>query len=137
MSANREAATRRLLLATGTAAFLGGIAALPARSAMATDLTAARGRRLAGLLTRPDTARDIAAAYLAGIGETDARRAAAALDMEAVLAPLDDMAGTSASREFLGARIRADFAAGAVLDVDGWRLSRTEVGACLLVASVV
>ena len=69
-------------------------------------------------------------------GETDVFRAAEALEMDAVLAPLDGIAGTAAAREFLGRRIRAVFAAGAVLNVDGWRLSRTEVGACLLAASV-
>ncbi len=124
-------ATRRWLLAAA------GLAAVPAVRARAADDITAQGRRLTGMLNRPESARRIAAAYLAGTGQTDSRRAALELDMPTVLAPMDRIAGLTASRAFLSARIRADFEAGAVIDVDGWRLSRTEVGACLLVASVV
>jgi len=88
------------------------------------------------MLSGATSARRVAAAYLAGVGKTDMRRAALDLDMPAVLAPLDLIPGTTAARAWLGSRIRADFATGEVVDVDGWRLSRTEVGACLLVAGV-
>jgi hypothetical protein len=94
------------------------------------------GHRLKGLLGRPDSARHIAATYLDGSGQTDWRRAAVDLDIPAVFAPMHRIAGTTASRAWLGSRIRADFEAGAIIGVDGWRLSRTEVGACLLVAGV-
>jgi hypothetical protein len=119
-------ATRRRLLTVA------GWAALPAGLVFSTDgPVTPLARRLTLLLREPESARRIAAAWLASIGETDPRRAARDLDMEKILAPLDGIAGTTA-RAWLGARIRADFAEGAVLDVDGWRLSRTEVGACLL-----
>jgi hypothetical protein len=124
-------ATRRWLLAAA------GLAAIPAVRTHAADDMTVQARRLTGMLNHPESAHRIAAAYLAGTGKTDSRRAALELDMPAVLAPMDRIAGVTASRAFLGARIRADFEAGAVIDVDGWRLSRTEVGACLLVASVV
>ena len=97
------------------------------------DLTAL-GRRLAGLLRGVESAKHIAAAYLGG---TDWRRAALDLDMPAVLATASRLTGPDALRAWLGERIRADFAAGAVIDVDGWRLSRTEVGACVLTLGVV
>jgi hypothetical protein len=119
-------ATRRRLLTVA------GWAALPAGLVSTDDPVTPLARRLTGLLREPESARRIAAAWLASIGETDPRRAARDLDMEKILAPLDGIAGTTAARAWLGARIRADFAEGAVLDVDGWRLSRTEVGACLL-----
>jgi hypothetical protein len=114
---------------------LAGFAALPARCAAMDDPTTTRARRLGRLVTSPRAARRVAQTYLAEIGHHDSRRAAQMLGVDSVLAPLDGIADIRASREFLGARIRADFAAGAVIDVAGWRLSRTEVGACLLVAS--
>jgi hypothetical protein len=123
-------ATRRGLLAAA------GLAVLPVTRTRAADRLEVLARRLIGLLGRPDSARHIAAAYLAGIEKTNWRRAALDLDMPEVLAPMDRITGTTASRAWLGSRIRADFEAGAVIDVDGWRLSRTEVGACLLVAGV-
>ncbi len=92
-----------------------------------------RGRRLKNLLDRPESARHVAAAWLAGTGETDSLRAAMNLKMNTVLAPMDEISGDAARRSWLGARIRNDFTTGAVLDVNGWLLSRTEVGACLLV----
>ena len=144
------AATRRRFLAVaglaampaavaGLAAMpaaVAGLAAMPAAVATAPDGMTVLGHRLTGLLRHPSTARRIAGAYLAGTGHADPRQAALDLDMPSVLAPIHRIAGSAASRAWLGARIRADFAAGAVLDVDGWRLSRTEVGACLLVAGV-
>jgi hypothetical protein len=122
-------ATRRWLMAAA------GLAAIPIAPGT-NDLTV-QGRRLVGLLHRPESARRIAVAYLSGIGASDARRAAMDLNMETALAPLNQIAGATAARAWLGSQIRADFEAGAVIDLDGWRLSRTEVGACLLVASVV
>jgi hypothetical protein len=120
---------RRLLMATG-------FATLEVTTTHADGRLARHGRRLARLLRGPESARGIADAYLAGVGEINAHRAATALNMGAVLAPLDRIQGQVAARAFLGARIRADFADGAVIEVDGWRLSRTEVGACLLAADV-
>jgi hypothetical protein len=122
------AATRRVLLAAA------GCAALPAQRGFPGDEPTRQGRHLKGLLRGSHSAHLVAAAYMAGIGRTDMRRAAQDLDMRSVLAPLDLSGSPAASRAWLGARIRADFAEGAVIDVDGWRLSRTEVGACLLVA---
>lgn len=123
-------ATRRELLAAA------GLAALPVRGAGAADHLAVQGRRLEGLLSRPDAARRVASTYLACVGKTDSGQAAVDLGMPAVLAPMDQIAGMEASRAWLGSRIRADFEMGAVVDVDGWLLSRTEVGACLLVAGM-
>jgi hypothetical protein len=123
-------ATRRRLLATA------GLAAWPADRSVAGDSLAVLGYRLRRLLSGANSAHHIAAAYLAGIAETDYRRAAVDLGMPAILAPTDRIVGMDGLRAFLGSRIRADFATGAVIDVDGWRLSRTEVGACLLAASV-
>jgi hypothetical protein len=125
------AATRRRLLAVV------GLASLPPRRTIAGDGIATQRRRLARLTRKAEPARRIAKAYLAGIGATDAHRAALDLDMPFVLAPLDQIAGTAAARAWLGSRIRADFGEGAVIDVDGWRLSRTEVGVCLMIADMV
>jgi hypothetical protein len=124
------ATTRRRLLAAA------GFATLEATTARADDRLARHGRRLARLLRGPESARGIARAYLAGTGEINAYRAATALNMGTVLAPFDSVQGAVAARAWLGARIRADFTDGAVIEVDGWRLSRTEVGACLLAADV-
>jgi hypothetical protein len=91
-----------------------------------------QGRRLAGLLQETDAARFIATSYLASVGETDWYRAALRLDMPAVLGPFDTIVEPEAARRWLGERIRGDFGIGAIIDVDDWRLSRTEVGACVL-----
>jgi hypothetical protein len=121
-------ATRRtLLLAVGALA-------MPFREVRAEDDLVMLGRRLAGLLNGPVAARHVATAYLGETGETDFRHAAEALGMPAALAPAREISGTQALRTWLGARIRADFEMGAVIEVDGWRLSRTEVGACVVVA---
>ena len=120
-------ATRRALMT---------IIGLTAAGARTGDRLSDQGHRLKRMLGRPESARHIAAAYLSSVGMTDSRRAALDLNMPGVLAPMDRIAEVAASRAWLGSRIRADFAAGAVIDVDGWRLSRTEVGACLLVADV-
>lgn len=123
-------ATRRGLLAVA------GLAAMSATGARADDRLARHGRRLRGMLDQPDSAHRVSDAYLTGIGNPDWRSAALALEMPAVLAPMEQVTGRAAARAWLGSRIRSDFAAGAVIDVDGWQLSRTEVGACLLVAGV-
>lgn len=121
-------------MATGRRGFLAaGLAMLPGGAVAGEDQLVLAGRRLARLHGETASARHVAATYLAGIGAADWRGAALALDMPAVLAPAAGLAGAEL-RAWLGARIRADFAAGAVLDVDGWQLSRAEVGACLLVA---
>ena len=120
--------TRRGFLAVA------GLAMLPANGPQASDALAIQGQSLARLISLPAAARHIAAIYLAGIRETDWRRAASELNMEAVLASANRLEDTETTRAWLGARIRADFHEGAVLDVDGWRLSRTEVGACVLAA---
>ena len=121
---------RQVLAAAGLAA--AGLELLAGNLAPADDAITARGRTLAAMLRLPAAADRIAAAYLAETCETDWRRAAARLDMAAVLAPMDPRD----ARTWLGQRIRQDFAVGAVVAVDGWRLSRTEVGACLLAAGV-
>jgi hypothetical protein len=108
--------------------------ALPFDRLRAEAKPATRGQRLAGLSRDRNAARRIAAAFLADIGESDCHRAALDLDIATTLRPMDSITETQALRTFLGARIRADFATGAVIAVDGWLLSRTEVGACLLVA---
>jgi hypothetical protein len=113
-----------------------GWAALPAGQAGENARLAELGRRLAGLLSGTHAARQIAAGYLAATGETDSRKAAVALNLPAVLAPANRIVAPEQLRRWLGARIREDFATGAVLDVAGWRLSRTEVGVCLLVSAV-
>jgi hypothetical protein len=123
------AATRR-----GVLGFL--LAVSPGTRAAADD-TARNARRLNELLASPSAARSIAVAYLRGAGLADPARAARDLEIDTVLASLDGICEHAAAREYLGRCIRNDFATGAVLEVDGWRLSRTEVGACLLVASVV
>ena len=123
-------ATRRGLL------LMAGLLAVPDGGTRTEDNLAVLGRRLRGLLNGPGSARRIAAAYLAGVGAPDYRHAAVDLDMAEVLAPANGIAGATALRTWMGTRIRADFETGAVIDVDGWRLSRTEVGACLLAASV-
>jgi hypothetical protein len=115
-----------------------GFAAAPDGNMTADGSMTAHRRRLSGLLSEPASARLVAAAYMAAIGdsfgEANLHRAAMDLEMPAVLAPMHRIAGAAASRAWLGIRIRADFEEGAVVDVDGWRLSRTEVGVCLLVA---
>ena len=113
-----------------------GCAMLAASSPPVDDGLAVLGRRLTGLLSNPRSARHIAEAYMGGTGESDFRRAAIDLDMPAVLFAAAGIVTERALRTWLGTRIRADFATGAVLDVDGWRLSRTEVGVSLMVASV-
>jgi len=123
-------ATRRRFLVVAA------LAALPADQAPAGDRMTVMALRLTELVSGTTAARRIAATYLAEVPETDFRRAAIGLDMPAVLAPAEGTMETFALRTWLGARIRADFEMGAVIDVAGWRLSRTEVGACLLVASV-
>jgi hypothetical protein len=123
-------ATRRRLLAVA------GCAALPMIWARAADPLVVLARRLSDSLGRPAAAHHIAAAYLAGIGGVDWRRAALDLDMPAILAPMEHIAGVAEARAWLEWRVRADFEAGAVMDVDGWRLSRVEVGTCVLVTGV-
>ncbi len=56
--------------------------------------------------------------------------------MPVVLAPIAGIVDADRLRTWLGARIRQDFAAGTTIDVAGWRLSRTEVGACVLAFGV-
>jgi hypothetical protein len=124
-----RATRRRLLAATGCAA-------LTMTSVHPADPLVILARRLNDLLGRPAAAHHIAAAYLAGIGGVDWRRAALELDMPAILAPLERIAGVAEARAWLDARVRSDFEAGAVMDVDGWRLSRAEVGTCVLVTGV-
>ena len=124
------AVTRRGLLAAV------GLAALPV--AQIGDRLSSQRRRLARLTRTAEPPHRIARAYLAATGaHRTALGAALDLDMPRVLAPLEQIAGAASARAWLGARIRADFAEGAVIDVDGWRLSRTEVGACLLIADMV
>jgi hypothetical protein len=113
-----------------------GLAALPAGTAPAEDDLAVLGRRLRGLLSGPDPARHVAEVYLAGLGGIGWRDAALDLGMPALLAPASGIVEPDALRTWLGARIREDFAVGAVIGVDGWRLSRTEVGACVLASGV-
>lgn len=124
-------ATRRGLLVAAA------LVALPTGEAPADDHLAILGRRLKRLLDGPDSACRIASAYMAGIGGTDFRRAAVDLGIPAMLAPARGIVETEALRTWLGTRIRADFETGSVIDVNGWRLSRTEVGACVLVAGVI
>jgi hypothetical protein len=129
------ATTRRDILTVA------GLAVLPIGGASAHDRSpggdlVAHGRRLTELMTLPEAARKIAAVYLGGISETDWRQAAIDLEMPAVLAPSAEISETGTLRAWMGARIRADFDAGAIISVDGWRLSRTEVGACVLIAGV-
>jgi hypothetical protein len=124
-------ATRRGLLVAA------GLIALPAGEAPADDYLAILGRRLMGLLNGPTSACRVAAAYVAGTGGTDFRHAAVELGMLAMLAPVRGIVETEALRTWLGTRIRTDFETGAVINVDGWRLSCTEIGACVLVASVI
>ena len=112
-----------------------GLAALPA-VATADDELVVLGRRLTGLLSGPESAHHIAVAYLSGLGGTGWRRAALDLDMPAVLAPASGITELDSLRTWLGARIRADFESGDVIEVDGWRLSRAEVGACVLASGV-
>jgi hypothetical protein len=121
-------ATRRTIL------LVAGAFALPFREVRAEDDLVMLGRRMAGLLNGPLAARHVATAYLAETGETDFRHGAEELGMPATLAPAREISGTQALRTWLGARIRADFEMGAVIELDGWRLSRTEVGACVVVA---
>jgi hypothetical protein len=116
---------------------LGFLLAVSPAARVAGDDTARHARRLSELLASPPAAHSIAAAYLRGVGLADSARAANALRIDTVLAPLDHISDDTAARAYLGRCIRDDFAAGAVIEVDGWRLSRTEVGACLLVASVL
>jgi hypothetical protein len=122
--------TRRRLLAAA------GCAALPVIRGHAADPLVILARRLNDLLGRPEAAHRIAAAYLAGVGGKEWRRAALGLDMPATLAPLERIAGVAEARAWLEWRVRADFEAGAVTDMDGWRLSRAEVGICVLVTGV-
>jgi len=119
------AATRRELMAASALALFPG-------TALAGDGLTVLGRRLSGLLASPESAYHVASAYLQGLDGIGWRRAALALDMPSVLAPVSSLVSTDSLRAWLGARIRADFDEGAVIDVDGWRLSRTEVGACVL-----
>jgi hypothetical protein len=123
------ATRRQLMLACG-------MAGLPGGTAVASDDLAILGRRLRGLLSIPRAARQIASAYLDGAGGAGWRQAALNLGMPAMLAAAEGIDTAEALRTWLGARIRADFAMGAVIDVDGWRLSRTEVGACVLAFGV-
>ena len=112
-----------------------GLAALAvAPRGAAADPMAAIAGRLAALHASPADACAIARAYVSASGADTWRAAAGPLDMARVLAPAAAIDDPATLRAWLGARIRADFAEGAVVDVDGWRLSRTEVGACLLVA---
>ena len=122
--------TRRRLLAAA------GCAALPVTRAHAADPLDALARRLNDLLGRPAAAHRIAGAWLAGAGGVDWRRAALDLDMLAILAPMERIVGVAEARAWLASRVRADFEAGAVVDVNGWRLSRAEVGTCVLVTGV-
>ncbi len=120
------ALTRRELMAAS------GLTALPLAKAFGGDELLIQGRRLAGLLTLPHAAHYIAAAYLRSVGRSSWRDAALNLGLFELLAPIAQITDAESLRVWLGTRIRADFAAREVVDVDGWRLSRTEVGACLL-----
>lgn len=123
-------ATRRgFLLAAGAAA-------LPMAAGPAEDELTTIGHRLLGLLSGTDAAHHVARTYLSEIGGLDWRHAVQDLDMPVTLAPIAEIADADTLRKWLGARIREDFAAGAAIDVAGWRLSRTEVGACVLAFGV-
>ena len=78
---------------------------------------------------RAEAAQTVLSHILSGRGLD---RAALRLDMPAVLSPFDTIVEPEAARRWLGERIRGDFGIGAIIDVDDWRLSRTEVGACVL-----
>lgn len=119
-------AKRRTILALAPWVMAGLTGAARPKPARAAAL--APGRRLRDLLQHPRSARAVAAAWRAN------PRSATDLDPRATLAPLARIDDPATARAWLGARIRADFVTGAVLDVDGWVLSRTEVAACLLAA---
>jgi hypothetical protein len=113
--------TRRVLLMATTALGL-------APAAASTELGEAAAR-LKHLARPQESARALGLVYLARRPEEAgnlrlARRVLAALGLDtAGLASLDDRRLES----LLAARARADFAAGEVESVAGWRLARTEV----------
>jgi hypothetical protein len=113
------------------AAWLGGVVVLsPDRSDAAE--TVPLSARLAQLFTDPRSAEIIGAAYLKAADAAEAapeRLIRAISDGEAAFATLPEIA------KAIRARIRRDFAEGAVVIVDGWMLSRTEARLCALISS--
>jgi DNA-binding IclR family transcriptional regulator len=109
---------RRAMLLAGLAAAL----VRPAR--------AAPSHLPAGYFRHPASARAIGRAYLAAVpAEADAARIAALL----ALGPASG-ASPAALRRRMAARLRADFAAGRTIVLDGWLLAESEARLCALVA---
>jgi hypothetical protein len=135
-SASDPARRRFLGLAAGAAALAAFPAAAEAAAASAAD-ELALARRLAGLFAAPESAAEVGRRYLRAVPqEASLRRLVAAIAEEPEGAGRLDALGPAALRSELAARIRADFAAGRLVRLDGWMLSATETRMMALAALV-
>jgi hypothetical protein len=133
---------RRFLgLAAGAAALAVFPAATGARAGPAAD-ELALARRLVGLFAAPGSAAEVGRRYLrAAPQEASVRRLVAAIaagsgDGAGERAGRLDALGPAALRAELAGRIRADFAVGRLVRLDGWMLSATETRLMALAALV-
>ena len=92
--------------------------------------------RLLSALGRPESAAVVGRRYLAGHpGEADRRRLAESLDLDLRRQDCDPaQADPARLRAGITRQVRADFAHGRVVRVDGWVLSVTEARLCALAA---
>jgi hypothetical protein len=118
--------TRRRVLAF-LASACGGVASW----ASARSDTASLHSRLVALFTDPGSARTIGLAYLRTVGEAEASPERL---VQAISGASEAVMASSELKRVIGARIRSDFAEGAIVTVDGWMLSRTEARLCALAA---
>jgi len=136
----RGGLTRRHFLIV-SAAFVTPLVLRPRPLALLTgpfgrDVPATAGR-LADLFRDPDSARVIGAAFLRMTpeeGSSEALVTAIGAGLPGGIAALDDPIDPDDLRGLLATRIHRDFAEDAVVELEGWIVSRTEARLCGLVA---
>jgi hypothetical protein len=119
-------ADRRTLLGSLAATALGPGLPAPAAAAGFGGAAASVAAVMAELMALPGFGSLAAACARALPDERGAEAVIMELAGRAYAAGLDG-AGPEAVKAWLAGEVRADFAAGDVLEVDGWRLARTEV----------
>ncbi len=131
----RRAVLRLLVFASGLS--LGGLSPFHSRSAAAEFSAAALKEALGGLFHDPKSVRAVGLAYL--------KRYPRQGRPEQWLAALCAARGTQVTalcrcgreelRAWVNEAIREDFAAGRMVDLDGWQLAETEATLCAVVAT--
>ena len=131
MAVTRRSVMVTLVRAGALALTFGRQAGIAATSRLPADPVVAK---LRSLLSDPVGARCIGQIYLSqSPAESDPTRLASMILSSLQLTPQDSLRlQRAALSKLFGAGVRADFAAGRTVVVDGWILSRTEARACAL-----